>query len=83
MINLCSGQILCQLHIQGPVQAVHLLDNDTCLLVQLHRANLHHVHSGQLIRHFQWQGAASGSAVHDGVFTVQVSGDQSTWLPAW
>ena len=83
IVDLCSGHIVRQLQGQGPVQAVHLLDNSTCLHVQLHRANLHYVHSGQLIRCFQWQGAASGSAVHDGVFCVQVSGDESTWLLAW
>ena len=83
IVDLCSGHIVRQLQGQRPVQAVHLLDNSTCLHVQLHRANLHYVHSGQLIRCFQWQGAASGSAVHDGVFCVQVSGDESTWLLAW
>ena len=52
IVDLCSGHIVRQLQGQGPVQAVHLLDNSTCLHVQLHRANLHYVHSGQLIR---WQ----------------------------
>ena len=82
VVNLCSSHIVRQLPSQGSVQAVHLLDNATCLHVQLHRADLHYVHSGQLIRSFQWQGAASGSVVHDGVFCVQVSGDDSTGLLA-